>query len=1567
MKNCIFQIRIQKYILLVFIGITFLSSITNPCFSQINANEAGTNTIIQQADQALAAKDYAGALYLYNKASLAKPGDKYTSVKINDINSILDASPDSKDKLIEDIILKAESLFNQKDYPNSKSEFQKALLLDPSAQFPKDRLAQISAVYSDPDDLVIFNDAIANGDKALAALDFDKAISSYEKALEVKPNTNSVKVKITSAKKQQAEYQSRIVQASKYIASADQLLKTEKYTEARAEYQKALNLTPDNHYAKQKIQEIDNYELNKKALQESYDKSIEQADQFYISRDFTNARTKYQEALKAKPQARYPKEMIEKSKTGESELQSDQQKYDAALAGAESFYTTSDYEAALLGFKSALAIKPFENYPQTKITELEKLLAENTSRKEAYANAIKNGDQSLDEKQYDVALIHYHNALSLLPGEKYPSKKIEEITAITVKQKEKDDNYSKSIAEADKLFNKDKFTDAIPAYTKALVIKPEETYPQQKITEAQAKLAASKSKEDEYKNAIVNGDRLLAESKYVEALEAYELSHNLRPFEEYPISKISEINFVINKYTKSVEKGNKALSSGNSELAIKSFQDALNVIPTAQYPQDKITEIKAAVQSQQKTDEGYATAIKAGDQQLTAKDYSHALESYAEATNLKKDEKYPQEQIAKINKILGDLRSIDENYSQAISDGDNNFSSQKLNEAIIAYKNAATIKPAETYPKSQIEKISGLIATQTKLDSDYLAFISSADKLFNSQKFEDAILDFRKAQSLKPSEKYPSEKITEAEKQIASIKAIQESYNKAIADGDKFFTEKDYLNSLASFKSANAVKPDEAYPSQKITEIQTILDNDKAESQRYNEAIAQADIFYADKKYTEAIESYKRASVIKPLEKYPQDQVVVINQALAKQKKLDEDYQKLINEAATQLNTGKYDEARRLYTDAGILKPSEKLPKDIIAEIEGILADLKNKDESFTKHIADGDAYFEEKKFTEALIEYKNASAVKPAETYPKSQVEKINLLIAKQQKLDDNYLTTLAYADQFFELKKYTEAIVDYRKALALKPTEKYPADQIAATEKLLAELKALQETYDKSIADGDKKLAASDYESALIAFTSANTAKPAEAYPKQKIAEIQAVLDTQKAENAKYQEALALADKFFTAGKYLDALEPYQRASTIKPSEKYPQEQIIRINNLISEQKKLDVEYQKLIADADIQFKATKYDEAISLYTKAGTLKPTEKLPIDKIAEINRILADLKLRDENYSKALNTAAEFYSAKNLSVAIKSYEEALAFKPDEKYPRERITAITAEMKAIDENYSKAIVLGDSKLASNNLMDAMNAYQDALEIKPNEAYPKTKIAEINSALLAQKEEMEKMYVTYIADGDRFFGTKEYSVAISAFTKASGIKPNETYPKQRITEINKIVEEIELARRAEYNKALGEADKLYNTKVFDLAIDAYEAAAKINPDDSYPAQQISKIRKYMSEHAIQDLYSQALVINEGSEKKFDFSAIEPRLRRNNYILLKARSTGKTAPKVYLNYGKDNTKNGGIVLRSLDSSTISDYLIRISVQDKWYREDNNWISLSVETGDIEITKVQIAAGDE
>ena len=304
-----------------------------------------------------------------------------------------------------------------------------------------------------------------------------------------------------------------------------------------------------------------------------------------------------------------------------------------------------------------------------------------------------------------------------------------------------------------------------------------------------------------------------------------------------------------------------------------------------------------------------------------------------------------------------------------------------------------------------------------------------------------------------------------------------------------------------------------------------------------------------------------------------------------------------------------------------------------MAEIDAILAEIQKKDQNYSQAIKDGDAFFTDKKYFEATASFTAATVLKPTETYPKAQIEKINNLLAEQKKLDADFLAVITSADKFFADRKYPESILEYRKALALKSLEKYPAEKIAEAENIIADQKAQQLAYEKAVSDGDKKFAEKNYESALTFYKTALSAKPGEAYPTQKITEIQTIIDKQKAEAASYASAIELADKFYTDKKYSEALEPYQRASSIRPAEKYPLEQITIINKLLAEQKKTDDDFQKLLADADLQLKAGKYPEARGFYVTAGTLKPTEKLPKDKIIEIDGILADLKQKNGNNS----------------------------------------------------------------------------------------------------------------------------------------------------------------------------------------------------------------------------------------------------------------------------------------------------------------------------------------------
>jgi hypothetical protein len=64
------------------------------------------------------------------------------------------------------------------------------------------------------------------------------------------------------------------------------------------------------------------------------------------------------------------------------------------------------------------------------------------------------------------------------------------------------------------------------------------------------------------------------------------------------------------------------------------------------------------------------------------------------------------------------------------------------------------------------------------------------------------------------------------------------------------------------------------------------------------------------------------------------------------------------------------------------------------------------------------------------------------------------------------------------------------------------------------------------------------------------------------------------------------------------------------------------------------------------------------------------------------------------------------------------------------------------------------------------------------------------------------------------------------------------------------------------------------------------------------------------------------------------------------------------------VLVRYGKDKQTNGGAVIRNLQGDgNVYDRLISVRDQDPWYREDNNWIALLPQGGDIEVTFVQIS----
>ena len=83
----------------------------------------------------------------------------------------------------------------------------------------------------------------------------------------------------------------------------------------------------------------------------------------------------------------------------------------------------------------------------------------------------------------------------------------------------------------------------------------------------------------------------------------------------------------------------------------------------------------------------------------------------------------------------------------------------------------------------------------------------------------------------------------------------------------------------------------------------------------------------------------------------------------------------------------------------------------------------------------------------------------------------------------------------------------------------------------------------------------------------------------------------------------------------------------SQIKPSEKAPKDKIAEIEALLKSRKELEEKYNSLITSGDLAMTGEKYDEAISVFEEASALKPNEAYPKKQITKA-RELSDCKSR---------------------------------------------------------------------------------------------------------------------------------------------------------------------------------------------------------------------------------------------------------------------------------------------------------------------------------------------------
>jgi len=204
------------------------------------------------------------------------------------------------------------------------------------------------------------------------------------------------------------------------------------------------------------------------------------------------------------------------------------------------------------------------------------------------------------------------------------------------------------------------------------------------------------------------------------------------------------------------------------------------------------------------------------------------------------------------------------------------------------------------------------------------------------------------------------------------------------------------------------MKPSEAYPKTKITEINAVL-GDMANDTEYAAALKEGSDYVAQKKYSDAKLAYQAASDIKPTESFPKDEIKKIDALILKTEKAKKlvEYKGYMAEAEVKFNKKQYVDSRALYQQALDVNPRAQYPKDRIVEIDKIISRLANKEQvdkgkkqKYTVYIQKADKAFAAKDYSNSKSNYKQALALYPTEAYPKSKIKELAKLMAPKSEL---------------------------------------------------------------------------------------------------------------------------------------------------------------------------------------------------------------------------------------------------------------------------------------------------------------------------------------------------------------------------------------------------------------------------------------------------------------------------------------------------------------------------------------------------------------------------------------
>ncbi len=964
---------------------------------------------------------------------------------------------------------------------------------------------------------------------------------------------------------------------------------------------------------------------------------------------------------------------------------------------------------------------------------------------------IKVGDAAMTAKEYDKAQKAFLDAADFANKNKLDdaeaqtkleaadnAKKQKDLADLTEKQENA--AFLKVLDEAKKLEVKKDFLKAKEKLDEAKILKPDNKEVEdllKKVNQALADKAIEDQLNKDFQQAMTDGNQLFENKDYENAIKKYEEAKKFKPTENEPLLKIQAAQNKWNDQKNEAQKlatfesfllqANTLKDAAKYDEAIKKFEEAQLLLKDRPEPKvgidfcktkkKELEDLAKNEAEKAKRDADYAAAIKKAEDFFKADKYKEAIVEYESALKVKPEEQLPRTQIDAANLKINEIAGIEERkkqFEQLKKDGEKALNMKQMVEAKEKFTQANAIlegDPVVSAKLAEIDQWEKENAAALLKQEQFKELIKNAETALAAENFQEAKNLFTQASVLEPNDATIKPKLDLIEKRIkdqAADLAKKQQFDLLVQSANAKEAAKDSKGAIEDLNKAYELIKD-AQVKAKIDQLQESSANEALAAKKkleYDAEITKAETAKNAKDWEKARDYFLEAKKIDVAQAYPDQQIMLVNQEIAKIKGAAErfaNFTSKFTEAEKIEQDKKYKEAELLFKEALTFADAEldlKKTNEKITELAKLLDKLDGearKEQAFSESITAAQNFEKEDKLKEALEKYREAKSIKPEATEPLKKELEISTILEQREneaKQKERFNTLMSEGEALFLAANFKEALKKYNDAKLVYPDNAEPQKKIDEVNKKIEELAndLKEQAYQKILVEADNKRIDGKLDDALKLYNEAQKERPNDPIPTAKIKEIQEEIDTNNKKAAelalkksRYSELLKLAAEEFDKKELKKALNLYTDAQQVLPDEAVEaNNKIEQINNLLANEEALKLaeeqrlaQIQGIIDNADLAFKEEKYDNALTLYNEAITLDPNNdvikqkiKITEDRIVELEKDKFEKKIRD-----MLLVADKTFSERKYDESKVLYEELLELQPGNKKATEQIALI----------------------------------------------------------------------------------------------------------------------------------------------------------------------------------------------------------------------------------------------------------------------------------------------------